>query len=194
MKEIIFFSNNKNKIKEISNLLQDISFKVLNLNNFKKVESPNESGTTFKENAKIKSLFGFKKFNKICFADDSGICIKAMNNKPGINSKKFLNSNKNKNDTLNQIINITKNKNKFSAYFQTTICLSINKNDHFFFTGKILGRISNKIKGVDGFGYDPIFIPNGYDLTFAEMKMSDKNKISHRSIAISKFKKYLVSI
>ena len=71
---------------------------------------------------------------------------------------------------------------------------TINKNDHFFFTGKILGRISNKIKGVEGFGYDPIFIPNGYDLTFAEMKMSDKNKISHRSIAISKFKKYLVSI
>jgi len=194
MKDIVFFSNNKNKIKEISNLLQDISYKVLSLNNFEKVKSPIESATTFKENAKIKSLFGFKKFNKICFADDSGICIKAMNNKPGINSKKFLNSNKNKNDTLNQIINITKNKNKFSAYFQTTICLSINKNDHFFFTGKILGRISNKIKGVDGFGYDPIFIPNGYDLTFAEMKMSDKNKISHRSIAISKFKKYLVSI
>ena len=194
MKDIVFFSNNKNKIKEISNLLQDISYEVLSLNSFGKVESPNESGRTFKENAKIKSLFGFKKFNKICFADDSGICIKAMNGKPGINSKEFLNSNKNKNDTLNQIINIAKNKNKFSAYFQTTICLSINKNDHFFFTGKILGRISNKIKGVDGFGYDPIFIPNGYDLTFAEMKMRDKNKISHRSIAISKFKKYLVSI
>ena len=194
MKEIIFFSNNKNKIKEISNLLQDISYKVLSLNNFEKVKSPIESATTFKENAKIKSLFSFKKFNKLSFADDSGICIKAMNGKPGINSKEFLNSNKNKNETLNQIINIAKNKNKFPAYFQTTICLSINKNDHFFFTGKILGRISNKIKGVDGFGYDPIFIPNGYDLTFAEMKMSDKNKISHRSIAISKFKKYLVSI
>ena len=194
MKNIVFFSNNKNKIKEISNLLQDISYEVLSLNSFGKVESPNESARTFEDNAKIKSLFGFKKFNKICFADDSGICIKAMNGKPGINSKEFLNSNKNKNDILNQIINIAKNKNKFSAYFQTTICLSINKNDHFFFTGKILGRISNKIKGVDGFGYDPIFIPNGYDLTFAEMKMRDKNKISHRSIAISKFKKYLVSI
>ena len=110
MKDIVFFSNNKNKIKEISNLLQDIPYEVLNLNSFEKVESPNESARTFKENAKIKSLFGFKKFNKICFSDDSGICIKAMNGKPGINSKEFLNSNKNKNDTLNQIINIAKNK------------------------------------------------------------------------------------
>ena len=131
MKEIVFFSNNQNKIKEMSNLLQDISYNVLSLNNFNKVKSPNESGTTFKENAKIKSLFGLKKFNKFCFADDSGICIKAMNNKPGIKSKEFLNSNKNKNDMLNQIISIAKNKNNFSAYLQTTICLSINERDHF---------------------------------------------------------------
>ena len=189
MKDIVFFSNNNNKIKEISNLLKDIPYELLNLNSFEKVESPNESARTFKENAKIKSLFGFKKFNKICFADDSGICIKAMNYKPGISSKEFLNSNKNKNDTLNQIINIAKNKNKFSAYFQTTICLSINKNDHFFFTGKILGRISNKIKGVDGFGYDPIFIPNTNKITFGQMNKKKKILMDHRFLAFKKLKR-----
>lgn len=194
MKDIVFFSNNKNKINEISNLFKNSSFNILNLNNFKKIKSPNEIGKTFKENSKIKSLFGLRTFNKICFADDSGICIKAMNGKPGVNSNEFLNSNKDKKDILNQIINVTKNKKNFSAYFKTTICLSTNENDHSFFTGKILGKISNKIKGKGGFGYDPIFIPNGCDFTFAEMSIKDKNKISHRSIAIAKFKKHLLSI
>ena len=194
MKEIFFFSNNEDKIKEISNLLKITSFQVLSLKNVGKIVSPIETGKSFGENAKIKSLFGLKKFNKICFADDSGICIEAMNGKPGINSKDFFNSNKNKIYILNHIIDIAKNKNNFNAYFQTTICLSMNKNNHFFFTGKIKGEISDKIRGVDGFGYDPIFIPDGYSLTFAEMKMSNKNKISHRSIAVSKLKKYLISI
>ena len=90
MKEIIFFSNNKNKCLEISKLFEDIPIKILSLNNFDKIKSPNESGLTFKENAKIKSSFGLQTFKKTCFADDSGICIEAMNNNPGIKSKKFL--------------------------------------------------------------------------------------------------------
>ena len=97
MKEIVFFSNNKNKINENLIYLKS-SFNILNLNNFKKIKSPKEIGKTFEENAKIKSLLWIKKFNKICFADDSGICIEAMNDKPGVNSNEFLNSNKNKKD------------------------------------------------------------------------------------------------
>jgi XTP/dITP diphosphohydrolase len=193
MKEIIFFSNNENKIIEICSLLKTSAFNILNLRDFDKIKSPAETGNSFNENAKIKSLFGLNKFNKMCFADDSGICIEAMGGGPGINSSDFLNSKK-KTNVLNYIINITQSKNNFNAYFQTTVCLAINKNSFFYFTGKIMGKISNNIKGVNGFGYDPIFIPSGYSITFAEMDIFEKNKISHRSIALSKLKKYLLSI
>lgn len=194
MKKIIFFSNNENKINEISNLLKNFSFKVLSLKNFKKIKSPAEIGKSFDENAKIKSLFGFERFKKICFADDSGICIEVLKGKPGVNSSDYLNSMNNRKKLLGHIISLAKKKNSFDAYFQTTICLTLNKHNHFFFNGKIKGKISNEIRGLKGFGYDPIFIPNGYNNTFAEMNMSEKNKISHRSIAISKLKKYLISI
>jgi len=194
VREIIFFSNNKNKITEISNLFLNSSIKILNLQNFKKILSPKETGATFEENAEIKSQYGLKKFKKICFADDSGICIKALGNNPGVNSKKFLNSEKHQIKILNKIIEITKSKKKFDAFFQTTICLSITKEKNFFFTGKINGKISNIKKGFEGFGYDPIFIPNGYNKTFAEMKLVEKNLISHRSIAIKKLKDYLIKL
>jgi len=194
MKEVFFFSNNQNKISEISNLFLNSPFVILSLNNFEKIVSPDETGTTFKENAKIKSLFGLKKFNRICLSDDSGICIDALNGGPGVNSKKYLESNGDKNIILQKIISKTKVQNNFKAYFQTTICLSLNKKRSIFFTGKIKGRISKKIKGGRGFGYDPIFIPAGSNLTFAEMKIKEKNLLSHRAIAIGKLKKYLVSL
>ena len=130
-------------------------------------------------------------FNKSCFADDSGICIESMSNKPGVESKKFLTSEKNCTYVFNKIINTSILKNNFSAYFQTTICLSLTEKDHIFFTGKVEGKISKKISGLKGFGYDPIFIPNGHKNTFADMDISEKNLISHRSIAITKLKKYL---
>ena len=90
MHEIVFFSNNQNKILEVKKLFLNSSINIFSLNDFKKIKSPEEVGSTFEENAKIKSFYGLKKLKKVCFADDSGICIEAMNNKPGINSKNFL--------------------------------------------------------------------------------------------------------
>ena len=191
MQDFLFFSNNDNKILEITNLFNNTNINILNLNNFNKIKSPNEIGKTFAENAKIKSLYGLVNFNKSCFADDSGICIESMSNKPGVESKKFLTSEKNCTYVFNKIINTSILKNNFSAYFQTTICLSLTEKDHIFFTGKVEGKISKKISGLKGFGYDPIFIPNGHKNTFADMDISEKNLISHRSIAITKLKKYL---
>ena len=193
MKEIIFFSNNKNKIQEISNLFIKFNYKLLSLNDFKNTESPIENGKTFKDNAKIKSIYGYKKFNKLCFADDSGICIDALNGAPGINSKQYLGSDKNKNTTLNKIISLAKNKDKHKAFFETSICLTININKQIFFTGRVYGKISLKIRGNHGFGYDPIFIPNGMNLTFSEMTIYQKNLLSHRAIAIKKLSKYLLN-
>ena len=194
MKEIFFFSNNQNKIQEISNLFIKFNYKLLSLNNFKDTASPLENGKTFKENAKIKSIYGYKKFNKLCFADDSGICIDALSGAPGVNSKQYLESEKNKNLVLNKIISLTKNKNNYNAFFETSICLTININKQIFFSGKVYGKISLKIRGNHGFGYDPIFIPNGMNLTFSEMSLYQKNLLSHRAIAINKLSKYLINL
>ena len=125
MKEILFFSNNKNKIIEISNFFKNSSIKILSLNDFEKIYSPKENGSTFEENAKIKSLYGYKNFKIICFADDSGICINALKGKPGINSKNFLHSTKNERDILKKIISIAKLKNNYDAEFHSKICLTI---------------------------------------------------------------------
>ena len=191
MKEILFFSNNENKIVEISNLFLKSNYKVFNLNDFNKIDSPDEIGSTFKQNAKIKSLYGLKKFNKICFADDSGICIDAMDGKPNVSSKKFLGSESNKFSVFNKIISRAENRKNFKAFFETSICLSLNIKDHIFFSGKVNGKISKTIRGFNGFGYDSIFIPNGYKVTFAQMDQKEKNLISHRGLAIKKLKKYL---
>ena len=193
MKEIIFFSNNKNKIQEISNLFIKFNYKLLSLNDFKNTESPIENGKTFKDNAKIKSIYGYKKFNKICFADDSGICIEALNGAPGINSKQYLGSENKKNVILNKIISLAKNKNKYKAFFETSICLTLNIDKQIFFSGKVYGKISLKIRGNHGFGYDPIFIPDGMNLTFSEMSLHQKNLLSHRAIAIKKLSEYLTN-
>ena len=193
MKEIIFFSNNKNKIQEISNLFIKFNYKLLSLNDYKNTASPIESGKTFKDNAKIKSIYGFRKFNKTCFADDSGICIDALNGEPGINSKKYLESDNTTNSVLNKIIEVVKNKNKYKAFFETSICLTLNINKQLFFTGRVYGKISLKIRGNHGFGYDPIFIPDGMNLTFSEMSLHQKNLLSHRAIAIKKLSEYLTN-
>ena len=194
MKEILFFSKNPNKISEISNLFLNSSIKILNLDSYKKIRSPNENGKTFEDNARIKSLYGLKNFKKICFADDSGICIEALKGNPGVYSKKFLSENGGQLKALEKIIEEVKLKKNYSAFFQTTICLSLNKNDHLFFTGKIYGNISNNLRGLSGFGYDPIFIPNGARVTFAEMTQKRKNLISHRGLAIKKLRKFLISV
>ena len=194
MKEIIFYSNNKNKIIEISKFFFYTNLKIKNLNNFIKIRSPKETGKTFEQNAKIKSSFGYNIFNKICFADDSGICIEAMKGKPGVQSKNFIEKNIDSNNALKSILSITNAQNNFNAFFQTSICLSLNKNKHIFFNGKIKGQISKEIRGNGGFGYDPIFIPEEHNLTFAEMTLEEKNSISHRSIALKKLKDYCLKL
>ena len=123
MAEILFFSNNKNKILEIIKLFSFFPIKLLNLNDFEKIKSPKEVGKTFEENAKIKSTYGYNFFKKICFADDSGICIDSMNGKPNVKSKDFLKSGLDEKKSLEKIISICKKKNNYNAYFETAISL-----------------------------------------------------------------------
>ena len=194
MKKLIFFSNNKNKISEVANIFSESVLNILNTNMFKKINSPEEVGTNFKENAKIKSLYGFREFNLPCFADDSGICIEALNNKPGIKSKDFIEKNGGLSSAYKKILIIVKEKKNYSAFFQTTISLTINEKKTIFFEGILQGQISKKEIGLNGFGYDPIFIPTNHSKTLAEMTTHQKNLISHRAIALNKLKKYLTSL
>jgi len=193
MNALIFFSKNQNKIKEINNFFLNSKTKIFTLKNLPHIKEPKESGNSFAENAKIKSLYGFKKFNLPCIADDSGICIDALNYKPGIGSKRFLKKFKNNKEAFNFIINKVGLLNKTFAYFKTSICLTLKNGHYIVFEGKISGNIARAPKGNNGFGYDPIFIPNSHNKTFAQMSMKQKNNYSHRGIAINKLKNFLSS-
>ena len=191
MKDIVFFSHNKNKIIEIKHIFKDSDINVFNLGSFKQIKEPLETGSSFSSNAKIKSKYGQKLFNMPCFADDSGFCVEALKNKPGVKSKRFLEKFPNYKSAFKYIIsNVVKKKNN-KAFFVTAISLTLKENHHIIFLGRVNGTVSLEPKGTNGFGFDPIFIPENHKKTFAEMKLEDKNIISHRKIAITKFKSFL---
>ena len=193
MKKILFFSSNINKVKEIKNIFKKNKLNILSLNDFANLKNPLENGKTFVENAKIKSSYGFEKTKIPCFSDDSGICIEALKNGPGVHSKRYFNGFKNQKDCFKYILEqVNKSKNN-NAFFFCSICFTLDKNKHIIFNGKVGGTISKMIRGERGFGYDPIFIPGGYSKTFAEIGMFEKNKISHRSIAINKLINFLIN-
>ena len=193
MKNLLFFSSNKNKISEVKKLFKGSGVKLYSLDDFEKIKEPKETGDTFAKNAKIKSVCGYNFFKIPCFADDSGICINALNDKPGVKSKRFFSKFLSKKNTFNYILNKTKESKNKAAYFKTSICLTLNESEHIIFEGKISGTISNLPLGKNGFGYDPIFIPNGQNKTYGQMTQKQKNALSHRSLAIDKLLGFVVS-
>ncbi len=193
MRELLFFSNNKNKVIEIKKIFKEFNLKLLSLIDLNINNEPEENGKTFEENAKIKSDCGFNITGVPCFADDSGICIETLNWNPGVHSKRFLNNFKNNEICFRSIIQSTKNNGKQNAYFKTSISLTVRKDQNIFFNGVINGKISDQIKGDFGFGYDPIFVPKNYKRTLAELSTKEKNQISHRSIAVTKLINFLTN-
>ena len=191
MRDILFFSHNQKKIIEVKQIFKNSKIKFYDLNSLDKIKEPEETGNTFASNAKIKSKYGQKLFNIPCFADDSGFCVEALRNNPGVKSKRFLDKFSNRKDAFDYIIsNVVKKKNN-KAFFVTAICLTLKENYHILFLGRINGTVSLEPKGTNGFGYDPVFIPENYTQTFAEMNLEEKNVISHRKIAITKLKSFL---
>jgi XTP/dITP diphosphohydrolase len=191
LKDILFFSHNQKKIVEVKQIFKNSKIKVYDLNSFKKIKEPKETGATFSSNAKIKSKYGQQLFDMPCFADDSGFCVEALKNNPGVKSKRFLEKFSNNKKAFEYIIsNVVKKRNN-KAFFVTAISLTLKENHHITFLGKISGTVSLKPKGMNGFGYDPIFIPENNIKTFAEMNLEEKNVISHRKIAITKLKSFL---
>lgn len=191
MKDLLFFSHNQKKITEIKLIFKYSKIKIKDLNFFQKIKEPAETGKSFSENAKIKSKYGQEIFNMPCFADDSGFCVEALNNNPGVKSKRFLEKFSSNKSAFEHIISSVIKKKNDKAFFVTAISLSLKANHHIVFLGRVNGRVSLAPKGKNGFGYDPIFIPEDQDKTFAEMNLGEKNKISHRRLAITKLNSFL---
>ena len=191
MKDILFFSHNQKKIIEVKQIFKNSNTKVCDLNSFEKIKEPKETGDTFASNAKIKSKYGQQIFNMPCFADDSGFCVEALKNNPGVKSKRFLEKFSNNKKAFDYIISNVIKKQNNKAFFVTAISLTLKENHHIIFLGKIYGTVSLEPKGSNGFGYDPIFVPEDNVKTFAEMSLEEKNIISHRKVAITKLKSFL---
>lgn len=187
MKKLVFATHNQHKTNEVKKLL--LEFEILTLADIGCKENISETGSTFAENAQLKSDYVARYFQLDCFADDSGLEVEALNNQPGVFSGRYGGS---KNDEANLYFLLHKMKgfSNRKARFKTVVSLKKN-NRQYFFEGIINGVLRTAPKGSGGFGYDSIFQPEGYDLTFAEMNMAEKNKISHRAIAIQKLADFL---
>ena len=188
MKNLVFATNNLNKLKEIRNAVSD--FKIISLNELNINEDIPETGNTLQENALQKASYIFNKTGENCFADDTGLEIQALNNQPGVYSARYAGENCTAEDNIQKVLsklNGIKNRN---AKFKTVITLILN-NKTYFFEGEVKGIILEEKTGDKGFGYDPIFRPNGFDVSFAQMSTQQKNEISHRGLAVKKLVEFL---
>ena len=192
IKTIVIGTNNEGKYREICDLLP-IKVKKHSLKEFK-ILSPEETGVSFKENSYLKASYFAKKTNKICLSDDSGLEIELLNGAPGIHSARWAGTEKNFNNAINRVYkemnDLKKDWKNYKNLAKFTCCLTICWPDgkSFFSEGIVKGKISHKKKGNNGFGYDPIFIPDGFDQTFGEMKPELKMSIDHRFKAFEKIK------
>lgn len=188
MKDIVFATHNKYKSEEVGNLLAG-KFNVLNLNDIGCHDDIPETGDSFAENARLKSIYVVEHYGIDCFADDSGLEIEALNNEPGIYSARYSGV-RDDAENLKLVLRKMDGISNRRANFRTVISLIQNGTEHLF-EGLIFGKIRLEPAGSHGFGYDPIFEPEGYNITFAEMGMDKKNEISHRAKAMEKLMAFL---
>lgn len=188
MRELVFATNNQHKTEEVCNLLLN-NYKVLNLTDIGCITDIPETGDTFAENATLKSRYVADHFQLDCFADDSGLEVEALNQEPGIFSARYSGV-KNDQENLKLVLHKMEGQTNRKARFRTVISL-IRDGEVFLFEGVVNGTIRTVPTGDKGFGYDPIFEPEGYSQTFAEMSMEQKNKISHRALAMNKLITFL---
>ena len=192
--KILIGTNNRGKLREIANLLPK-KVKVFSTKDFN-LKSPNENGKTFKSNALIKAKYFSKKTNLICLSDDSGLEIDVLKKKPGIYSARWGGKKSDFNKAMQRVYKELDKKDKewrtkkVSARFICALVIYWPNTKKIYSLGKVSGKISKTKKGKNGFGYDPIFIPNGHKRTFAEMSKSYKYKIDHRAKAFKKIKRF----
>lgn len=190
MKNLVFATNNLNKLEEVRAILGQ-KYRIKSLEDIGCSADIPETGNTFHANASQKSRFIVENYGLDCFADDSGLMVEALNNEPGVYSARYAGS-------RDMAANMALLQEKLSgqqnrkACFVTVISLSLEGKEYFF-EGRIDGHIGAEPKGSGGFGYDPLFIPQGYTKTFAEMEPTEKNSISHRAIAVKKLLDFLLA-
>ncbi len=187
--KLVFATGNINKVNEIQQLIPD-EIKLLSLNDIDCMEEIPETQATIEGNASQKAFYVYTNYHFNCFADDTGLEVEALDGRPGVLSARYAGESKNADDNMNKILAELKNVTNRNARFKTVISLVMDGKE-IQFEGIVEGVILKEKRGDKGFGYDPIFIPNGYDKTFAELDMSEKNKISHRALAVRKLVEFL---
>jgi XTP/dITP diphosphohydrolase len=187
--KLVFASNNKNKIQEIQQLVPN-SIQILSLEEIGCTEDIPETADTIEGNAILKANYVTEKYGYNCFADDTGLEVETLNGAPGVYSARYAGEQKDANDNMDKLLLELKDKTNRKANFKTVIALNLNGKQNLF-TGIINGKIIEEKIGTNGFGYDPIFVAEGYNKTFAELTMEEKSTISHRGIAVKQLLTFL---
>lgn len=187
---ICFATNNKHKLEEVAQMLPS-SIKLLTLSEIGCNEDISETKETIEGNSEQKAQFIFEKYHIPCFADDTGLEVEILNGEPGVKSARYAGEPSNSENNIQKLLKNLADKNDTKARFKTCITYINQRGEQFQFLGIINGKIITEKRGTNGFGYDSVFIPEGYEQTFAQMDSSIKNKISHRAIATNKLVDFL---
>jgi len=190
--KLVFATNNRHKLAELQAIL-GARFELLNLDDIGCNEEIPEDQPTLEGNSRQKAFYVYDKFGLPCFADDTGLEIDALNGKPGVFSARYAGKDKDSNANMDKVLSQLEKINNRKARFKTVITLIIDGKEKLF-EGVVEGKITKEKRGDGGFGYDPVFVPDGFDKTFAEMNPDEKNRISHRGRAVGKLVHYLVSL
>jgi XTP/dITP diphosphohydrolase len=189
--KLVFATHNHNKAKEIQSLLEE-RFEILTLTEIDCHDEIPETAETLEGNSLLKAQFVSENFKVNCFADDTGLEIETLNGRPGVYSARYAGEEKSAVANMNRVLSELENSTDRNAQFRTVITLILEGKTHIF-EGIVKGEIIREKRGIDGFGYDPIFVPEGQNKTFAEMTMAEKNLQSHRAIAFQKMIYFLSS-
>ena len=189
MNKLVFATNNNHKLEEVRTILGE-SFEVVSLKEIGCFDDIPETADTLEGNALLKAQYVFEKFGLDCFADDTGLEISALDGAPGVYSARFAGEACDAKKNMQKVLALMNGNQNREACFRTVIALIRNGVVNYF-EGKVAGKIAETPTGNAGFGYDPIFVPEGYSESFAELSSEEKNKISHRAIAVEKLANFL---
>ncbi len=190
MKKIIFATHNEHKLWEVRSILEPLGYKVLGAGDLN-LPDVEETGSTFKDNALLKAYAGYKHTSVPVLAEDAGLCIHGLNNEPGVYTKRYAEQNGGFPKVFEVVADRMKDVQDKTAHFNCTMALVVDEMQAEVFEGIMEGIIVPEPRGQNGFGYDPVFVPNGYDKTVAELSDDEKNTISHRALALQKVATFL---
>jgi XTP/dITP diphosphohydrolase len=189
MHQLIFATNNPHKLRELGEILKG-EFRLLSLHDISCSDDIPETGDTLEENASQKSFYIWDRYQLDCFSDDTGLEVASLNNEPGVRSARYAGEGRNADDNVTKLLSELQGIDQRKACFRCVISLIVGGKEYLF-EGRVDGEILPERKGIAGFGYDPVFCPEGYDQSFAEMDADLKNSMSHRGRAVEKLVRFL---